>query len=575
MQDLGRALQGAVVGFKVEPLSFRGAFILPTLSPQCGRALRARARLAANATSSPTRKAIGVIKEKTMSKVMPQIHNVVHLMLENRSLDNLLGWLYANAAPKHVYPTSNTAPYDGLVKGRYSNPFDSLSGVKNYPVVPIPSNQQGQRVPAYDPYEAMVEGSDWNGVMNQLFGNQTMIDGMPHTGNKAQMLGFLQDYYARYMVTWQGLDILWSYTPQQAPNINALAAAYAVSDRWFSSVPTQTNPNRAYSICGTSLGREANANLQAVEQFNAPTLFNALANAGKAWGMYYEDIWQQKQCYTQYTFPQIASALPNGEIETMQTFFAHARNGTLPAFTYLEPKWGYGKGSVFVQGDDYHPPTLIGPGDDFLMSVYSALRNSPQWGNLLFVVTFDEHGGTYDHVAPPWGAINPDGINGTKWGFNFQQYGARVPTLLISPFIAPGTVFREPAGSAQPYDHTSFIKTMLLWAGVDPTKAGLGKRVIAAPSFDGVLSPTPVNSLNAAEEKIAFAAIVEPEIDAPQTAPDALALESALFADIPFASVREIVNNSKTLDDVHAWIAKYNANPEAFEAALAVGVTPG
>lgn len=515
--------------------------------------------------------------------VMPQIQTVVHLMLENRSLDDLLGWLYTNGYAQYFYPPSNTNAFDGLYVGLYSNPYDGVLGLKTYPVTPIPTKYQDKRIPAYDPYEAMVEGSEWNGVMNQLYGDQDIIQGMPATGTAPGMQGFLQDYYAKYMVSYQGLDILWTYSSSQAPNINTLAANFAVSDRWFSSVPTQTNPNRAYSLCGTSLGREANANLKAVEQFDAPTLFNVLGNAGKTWGLYYDQHWQHHQCYTQYTFPQLTSA-PNGEIDKLKKFFKRAKDGTLPAFTYLEPKWGYGKGSFYVQGDDYHPPTHIQNGESFLLEVFNALRNSPQWDHMLFVVTFDEHGGTYDHVAPPWGAVNPDGINGTKWGFNFQQYGARVPTLLISPYVAPGTVFREPEGSAQPYDHTSFITTMLLWAGIDPATAGLGNRVAAAPSFDGVLWPNIVNEFtlgpaDAADGKVLQRPLPVAMPDVPDyaglgAAPEALVLDEHLFDGVSFASVREIINNSASLEDVHAWIAKYHANPEAFEAALAAGRTP-
>ncbi|HVV87622.1 MAG TPA: alkaline phosphatase family protein [Kofleriaceae bacterium] len=529
-----------------------------------------------------------------MSSVMPQIRNVVHLMLENRSLDNLLGWLYANGSPSSYYPRPPDlpAPYNGLLPGVYFNPASSLTGVKRYPVVPIPDAHASAAVPAYDPYEAMREGSAWNGVMNQLFGDQTMIGGMPDHGQYAMMHGFLQDYYARYMVSWQGLDILWTYDAQQAPNINLLAQQYAVSDRWFCSVPTQTNPNRAYSLCGTSLGREANANLQAVEQYDVRTLFNALGEAGRSWGLYYEDVWQQGQCFTQYTFPQLSSA-PHGEIAAMSQFFSRAQAGTLPAFTYLEPKWGYGKGSFYVQGHDYHPPTLIGPGEAFLASVFVALCNGPQWGNTLFVVTFDEHGGTYDHVAPPWGAINPDGIHGTKWGFDFQLYGARVPTLLISPYVAQGTVFREPTGSAHPYDHTSFIRTVLEWAGVDPASAGLGNRVPVAPRFDGVLSPTPVNTFHVApggivDGKIVSASMAGAPVEVRAAAappskedlgplgspPPAERLDDGLFAGMPFASVRHILGAAETLADIHAGIARFKADPHAFESAVASGHTP-
>ena len=165
-----------------------------------------------------------------MDPIMPQIKNIVFLMLENRSLDNLLGWLYSNNKPQHFYPANQTAPYDGLIPGRYFNPAYSMGIVKNYPVVPVPQENVNERIPGYDPYEAMREGlgGEWNGVMNQLFGNQDIINRMPSNGTVARMFGFLQDYYARYMLTWQGLDILWCYTVGQLPVINALAMRYAV-----------------------------------------------------------------------------------------------------------------------------------------------------------------------------------------------------------------------------------------------------------------------------------------------------------------------------------------------------------
>jgi phospholipase C len=504
----------------------------------------------------------GFIKEINMTRVMPQIKNIVYLMLENRSLDNVLGWLYEKDKPQHVYPKNSSPQYDGLIKGEYYNPAHAWNGVQRYTVEPIPTKYQNERIPCYDPYEAMRDGSgsEWNGVMNQLFGNQDKNTHMPPKNTKANMLGFLQDYYDSYMVQWKGLDSMWSYTPTQLPNINNLALAYAVSDRWFSSVPTQTNPNRAYSICGTSLGREANANLQAVEQFDAPTLFNKLGDAGKSWGLYFEDIWHNNQCFTEYTFPHISKA-KNGEIAGIASFLQHAKAGTLPAFCYLEPKWGYGKGSIYVQGHDYHPPTEIAPGDEFLLKIYTALRQSPQWQDTLFIVTFDEHGGTYDHVSPPWNAINPDGINGTKWGFQFDLYGVRVPTLLISPYIRAGTVFRQPETSQLPYDHTSFIRTVLCWAGIDPATAGLGKRVIAAPMFDAVLSDQIVNTQTVTLQ-------MPPDSDTSEVSTTTEPHGNALFAGMPFASVREIINNSSNIESVKTDIARFKADPAAFETKL-------
>jgi phospholipase C len=506
-----------------------------------------------------------------MAAVLPQITTVVHLMMENRSFDTLVGWLYAGKTPKHFWPLSNTKPYDGLVAGRFHNPAWSFGSVKQYPVVPVPNEYVAERIPAYDPAEAMRETTitgevTWNGVMNQLFGNQNIIAAMPKDGTHANMLGFLQDYYADYMVDWKGLDILWAYTAPQLKYINNLAFLYAVSDHWFSSVPTQTNPNRAYSLCGTSLGREANSNWEAVEQFKTQTLFNVLAQAGKSWGLYYEDIWQNGQCFTQYTFPYLSQAR-SGEIATIDQFKQRAAQGTLPNFCYLEPKWGYGKGGAYHQGTDYHPPTLVAPGDRYLWDIFVACKTSPQWENLLFVVTFDEHGGTYDHVTPTWKAINPDGINGTRWGFDFTLFGARVPTLLISPYVASGTVFREPPNSTYPYDHTSFIKTMLLWAGVDPATAGLGKRVPAAPSFDGVLSSTVVNTSDATPLALDDGA-GEPA-PAPPTMPTRWVQVNELFGDLPHASVKAILNRADgNLDVIQAEVVRYRRDPAGFEREL-------
>ncbi|HEY0140675.1 MAG TPA: alkaline phosphatase family protein [Thermoanaerobaculia bacterium] len=496
---------------------------------------------------------------------LPQIENIVFLMLENRSLDNLLGWLYAGNDPMHVYPAGSSTTYDGLNTGAYSNPYrTAFSGVQNYPVVRVPDNLGGDwdRVPGYDPYEEMKANSSWNGVLNQLFGNENRIGGLPGSGTPAKMLGFLQDYYSWYMATWKGLDILWTYPPSMLPVINTLARMYAVSDAWFCSVPTQTNPNRAFSLCGTSLGRENNATLTAVEQFPVPTVINSLVDAGRSWGLFFTDVWKNNLSYTEYTFPYLTKA--GGARGSIDDFIALAKAGKLPSFSYLEPKWGYGKGTIFTQGTDYHPPTHIAPGEQFLAQIYGALRTSPQWEKTLFIVTFDEHGGTYDHVAPRWGAINPDGKIGAD-GFRFDLFGARVPTLLISPYVANGTVFRAPSGSKYPFDHTSFIKTFLLWAGVDPNSAPLGKRVPAAPTFEGVLSPTVVNALTF-EAPLLATALDHPDVS--QGAGGAGQPVNALVEGIPFAATRAILNSADSLPEVEAGVARYKADPEAFEASL-------
>jgi phospholipase C len=123
-------------------------------------------------------------------------------------------------------------------------------------------------------------------------------------------------------------------------------------------------------------------------------------------------------------------------------------------------------------------------GEQLIHDVYEALRAGPGWAQTLLVITYDEHGGCFDHVPPPWGAVPPDTTTG-EFSFGFDRFGLRVPTVLVSPLIAPGTVFRVPAGGT-PLDHTSILKTVeLRW-----DLGALTARDAAAPDFGNVLTLT-------------------------------------------------------------------------------------
>jgi phospholipase C len=141
-----------------------------------------------------------------------------------------------------------------------------------------------------------------------------------------------------------------------------------------------------------------------------------------------------------------------GEFTDFQTA---AANGTLPSYTFLEPSWG-------ASGNSQHPNYNVALGEQLIHDVYYALRNGPAWNQTLLIVTYDEHGGCYDHVPPPSGAVPPDNSVG-EYDFDFTRFGPRVPTVLVSPLIPAGTVFRVPAGT-MPFDHTSILKTIeTLW----------------------------------------------------------------------------------------------------------------
>lgn len=417
--------------------------------------------------------------------VMQQVETIVVLMLENRSLDNVLGWLHQGGAPSVVFPAGSSPSFDGIPAGA-SNAYHDRTFA---PSVGTEACTTPCRVPAYDPNEGMPH------VEKQLYADARgeLPDGDPWAATPP-MSGFVWDFDAIGIASIG--EVMGAYSARELPVLYGLASSFAVSDAWFASVPTQTFPNRAFSICGTSRGAEVNGDITDTTFANATTIFNVVGDAGKSWGVYWQmddplgtgepvTSWAP---FTPYYFPMLQKA-PNGTIASYRTFLADAARGALPSFCYLEPFWGGGAGVpgddtawVGVQGNDYHPPAWIGPAEVDLNMLYEALKSSPQWSKMLFVLLFDEHGGTWDHV-PPGAAPPPDASVGPS-GFRFDRYGVRVPAILISPFVQAGTVFRAASGA---YDHTSLLATLCKWVGVDPASANLGARTAVAPTFEDVL----------------------------------------------------------------------------------------
>ncbi len=126
-----------------------------------------------------------------------------------------------------------------------------------------------------------------------------------------------------------------------------------------------------------------------------------------------------EQPLTKADFPDITSADPS-HFGLFTDFQAAAAAGTLPAFTFLEPSWS-------STGNSQHPNYDVALGEQLIHDTYEALRSGPGWPQTLFVLTYDEHGGCYDHVPPPWGATPPDNTAG-EFGFGFDRFGLRVPT---------------------------------------------------------------------------------------------------------------------------------------------------
>ncbi len=395
-----------------------------------------------------------------MANELPSVNHVVVLMLENRSFDHMLGFLYA--AQGNVSPAGQ--PYEGLA-GTESNPDANGQPVTVFRVEPTTPN--AYFMPGADPGEGYLATND------QLFGSDTV----PATATAPSMQGFVANF--GYTLGWQSRshgwsiaagttasDIMGCFTPQTLPVLSALARGYALCDHWYSSVPTETLPNRAFACSATSQGHMDDK----TRTFTSPSIFGLLGQHGLSWGIYGYDA----EPLTMRTFTDIASAA-GGISGKFTDFQAAAAAGTLPAFTFLEPAWA-------STGNSQHPDYDVALGERLIHDVYETVRAEPSWPQTLLVITYDEHGGCYDHVPPPAGAVPPDNSAG-EFGFDFTRFGVRVPAVLVSPLIAPGTVFRGPAGGA-PLDHTSILKTVQQrWS-----LPALTARDSAAPGFGDVLT---------------------------------------------------------------------------------------
>ena len=392
-----------------------------------------------------------------MANQLGTIKHIVQLMLENRSFDQMLGFLYDG----NRSPTTGQA-FEGLT-GNESNPDDTGRECRVYRI--DRSRPHPYFMPGADP------GEGYQHTNYQLFQTDDPVKGTPPTNR-----GFVIDFKAAiasdlargFQDTLTGTDpseIMGMYSPEMLPIMSNLAKGFAVCDHWFSSAPTQTLPNRGFAAAATSLGFLSNAH---AKFFTTQSIYGLLLKNNIDWAIY----GYNSDPMTRMDFPDTRSA-PDKHYGHFRDFQERAFDGTLPAYSFLEPDWG-------ANGNSQHPNYDVALGEKLIHDVYYALRNGRGWNDTLLVITYDEHGGNYDHVAPPWGAVPPDHSLG-EFGFDFTRFGVRVPALLISPRIAKGTVFRAKRGTI---DHTSVLKTIELRWNLGPLSA----RDKAAPDLGDVLT---------------------------------------------------------------------------------------
>ncbi|WP_118186121.1 alkaline phosphatase family protein [Paraburkholderia phosphatilytica] len=367
---------------------------------------------------------------------LTDIQHVVVLMLENRSFDNLLGFLR---------PASDS--FDGLL-GRtdLAVPVDGGDHVRPWTAQ---IDTALKTLPSPDP------GESFDDITQQLY------NGEP-THGVAPMNGFAMNYASR---GGQPHDIMHCYTPDDVPVLSQLANTFGVCDRWFASAPCQTWPNRFFMHCGTAHGYENNT----LDAFPFPmqTIFNELDGVAP-WKIYFHD------------FPQTAllSKLWThfDRFHKFEAFLADAKAGQLPGYAFIEPMYFPHE----HMPNDMHPPHDVRFADRLVASVYNAVRQSPNWPKTMLIVMFDEHGGCYDHVPPP--AATPPEPMRPGQTFGFDRFGVRVPAVVISPYTS-NAVLRAPG--PQPFDHTSISRTLRSCFGL---KTPLSAREAAAPDLSIALN---------------------------------------------------------------------------------------
>ncbi|MGH9024712.1 MAG: alkaline phosphatase family protein [Acidimicrobiia bacterium] len=347
------------------------------------------------------------------------IDTVVVVMMENRSFDHYLGWLATN----EDYLEAGRSRYgeDFSVNGRQEQAFPAPDG-KDIATYYLPDHR-GES----NPYRGCGHpdpGHGWDSGRAQRDGGFLA----PGSGNDQYALGY-----------YRGAD---------TPFTSQLLTRFAVFDRWNASLLAPTYPNREYLHSGTSGGNKANVFASTSDGFQWPTIWDRLAAAGVPNGYYYVDL-----PTTALWGPRLLSIS-----HPIDQYFADAEAGTLPNVVFVDP------GFLTDSRTDDHPHADIRAGQRFLRDVFSAFESSPSWPRGVFVLTYDEWGGFFDHVTPPQ---LPDDMASSDDANNFGQAGFRVPAVVASPFARRGYV--EPAQA----DHTAVLR-FLEWRFLGAPPEGPG-----------------------------------------------------------------------------------------------------
>ena len=334
------------------------------------------------------------------------ITTYVYLMMENRSYDHYLG----------ARSMLEGKPGDGLVASMRNPDLDGN--------LVAPWQPTAQQMCDIDPPHG------WD-ALRQAF-------------NGGRNDGFVRQHQLVHDMDPMAIQPMQYLTRKELPTTWTLADEYATADRWFCSVMGPTFPNRYYWHTGESGGLMSNV-LPPNGGFPWPSIYNRLRDKNIDWRYYHGSI----------SFVSLISNFDVADhVFSFADFMFDAAAGKLPPVVYIDP---------FFNNNDDHPPVHPINGQELIAAVYTALATSPQWNNCLLVVTYDENGGFFDHVAPPKTVD-------ARAALGFDQLGFRVPTLVAGPYVKQGHV------SSVVYDHTSALRELERAFGLEP----LNQRTMAA-----------------------------------------------------------------------------------------------
>lgn len=394
---------------------------------------------------------------------------VVVLMLENRSFDNVLGYLYT---PENPPPYGQS--YEGVAWKNLSQPIPPYADSSFMGSIPVhkdsvlnnPNPDPGEEYPHINTDLFGTVIPDTNRFLNSedMFPPYNLPDSLPA---QYPMNGFVMDYINKFrssqgrMPTYSEYKIIMScFPPEWVPVISTLAKGFAVCDHWHCSVPSQTFCNRSFFNCAASGGFVNNEPYPKWIQNTQETIFERLQNRGQTWKIYfdYKDVLPMSLLIHYSRLKQYART----NICSFDQFLYECVAGKLPRYSFIEPRL------IFFHNDEHPPAPLFGnvtfpssvtPGERLIHTVYEAIKLSNSssgnnWRNTLFIITYDEAGGCFDHVQPP--SATPPYANqpNTEMDFKFDRLGVRVSTVMVSPYIREGTIISENL------THTSVIKTM-------------------------------------------------------------------------------------------------------------------